>query len=55
MEIPENFITHNLPEEYELKSTQKGCKQYWTKTIEKLVNLKNAEEQRDALLKDCMG
>ncbi|KAB0343815.1 hypothetical protein FD754_020741 [Muntiacus muntjak] len=36
LEIPENFITHNLPEEYELKSTQKDCKQYWTKTIEKL-------------------
>ncbi|KAB0374767.1 hypothetical protein FD755_013259 [Muntiacus reevesi] len=36
LEIPENCITHNLPEEYELNSTQKDCKQYWTKTIEKL-------------------
>uniref|UniRef100_A0A5F5Q2B1 DNA mismatch repair protein n=1 Tax=Equus caballus TaxID=9796 RepID=A0A5F5Q2B1_HORSE len=55
LEIPENFITRNLPEEYELKSTKKGCKRYWTKTIEKkLANLINAEERRDVSLKDCM-
>ncbi|XP_008821267.1 DNA mismatch repair protein Msh6 [Nannospalax galili] len=55
LEIPENFTTHNLPEEYELKSTKKGCKRYWTKTIEKkLSSLINAEERRDTSLKDCM-
>ncbi|XP_021073444.1 DNA mismatch repair protein Msh6 [Mus pahari] len=55
LEIPENFATRNLPEEYELKSTKKGCKRYWTKTIEKkLANLINAEERRDTSLKDCM-
>ncbi|KAM4867573.1 DNA mismatch repair protein Msh6 isoform 3-T3 [Thomomys bottae] len=55
LEIPENFTTRNLPEEYELKSTRKGCKRYWTKTIEKkLANLINAEERRDVSLKDCM-
>ena len=55
MEIPENFITRNLPEEYELKSTKKGCKRYWTKTIEKkLADLIKAEERRDTSLKDCM-
>uniref|UniRef100_A0A5F9D056 DNA mismatch repair protein n=1 Tax=Oryctolagus cuniculus TaxID=9986 RepID=A0A5F9D056_RABIT len=55
LEIPENFTTRNLPEEYELKSTKKGCKRYWTKTIEKkLANLINAEERRDLSLKDCM-
>ncbi|XP_055233822.1 DNA mismatch repair protein Msh6 isoform X4 [Gorilla gorilla gorilla] len=55
LEIPENFTTRNLPEEYELKSTKKGCKRYWTKTIEKkLANLINAEERRDVSLKDCM-
>ncbi|XP_021512950.1 DNA mismatch repair protein Msh6 isoform X1 [Meriones unguiculatus] len=55
LEIPENFTTRNLPEEYELKSTKKGCKRYWTKTIEKkLSNLINAEERRDMSLKDCM-
>ncbi|XP_036027239.1 DNA mismatch repair protein Msh6 [Onychomys torridus] len=55
LEIPDNFTTRNLPEEYELKSTRKGCKRYWTKTIEKkLANLINAEERRDTSLKDCM-
>ncbi|XP_052504033.1 DNA mismatch repair protein Msh6 [Budorcas taxicolor] len=55
LEIPENFITRNLPEEYELKSTKKGCKRYWTKTIEKkLADLIKAEERRDTSLKDCM-
>ncbi|XP_051013516.1 DNA mismatch repair protein Msh6 isoform X3 [Acomys russatus] len=55
LEIPENFATRNLPEEYELKSTKKGCKRYWTKTIEKkLSDLINAEERRDMSLKDCM-
>ncbi|XP_006839496.1 PREDICTED: DNA mismatch repair protein Msh6-like isoform X1 [Chrysochloris asiatica] len=55
LEIPESFTTRNLPEEYELKSTKKGCKRYWTKTIEKkLTNLINAEERRDVSLKDCM-
>ncbi|XP_006880966.1 PREDICTED: DNA mismatch repair protein Msh6 isoform X2 [Elephantulus edwardii] len=55
LEIPESFTTRNLPEEYELKSTKKGCKRYWTKTIEKkLANLINAEERRDVSLKDCM-
>ncbi|XP_049640295.1 DNA mismatch repair protein Msh6 isoform X2 [Suncus etruscus] len=55
LEIPETFANRNLPEEYELKSTKKGCKRYWTKTIEnKLANLMNAEERRDVSLKDCM-
>ncbi|XP_042718176.1 DNA mismatch repair protein Msh6 isoform X2 [Lagopus leucura] len=55
MEIPETAISRNLPEEYELKSTRKGYKRYWTKEIEKmLAELINAEERRDAALKDCM-
>lgn len=55
MEIPESVTERNLPEEYELKSTKKGYKRYWTKTIEKLFGeLVNAEERRDAALKDCM-
>uniref|UniRef100_A0A8C5K3M3 DNA mismatch repair protein n=1 Tax=Jaculus jaculus TaxID=51337 RepID=A0A8C5K3M3_JACJA len=55
LEIPESFTTRNLPEEYELKSTKKGCKRYWTKTIEKkLSSLMNAEDRRDTSLKDCM-
>ncbi|XP_068796155.1 DNA mismatch repair protein Msh6 isoform X2 [Struthio camelus] len=55
MEIPESAISRNLPEEYELKSTRKGYKRYWTKEIEKmLAAMVNAEERRDAALKDCM-
>nr|BAV25096.1 DNA mismatch repair protein MutS-homolog 6 [Xenopus laevis] len=55
MEIPENIADRNLPEEYTLKSTKKGFKRYWTKAIEKMFgDLVNAEERRDAALKDCM-
>ncbi|XP_036604458.1 DNA mismatch repair protein Msh6 [Trichosurus vulpecula] len=55
LEIPESFTLHDLPGEYELKSTKKGCKRYWTKDIEKkLADLMNAEERRDVSLKDCM-
>ncbi|XP_044147978.1 DNA mismatch repair protein Msh6 [Bufo gargarizans] len=55
MEIPESVTERNLPGEYELKSTKKGFKRYWTKTIEKMFGeLVNAEERRDAALKDCM-
>ncbi|XP_053568202.1 DNA mismatch repair protein Msh6 [Bombina bombina] len=55
MEIPESVTERNLPEEYELKSTKKGYKRYWTKTIENMFgDLVNAEERRDAALKDCM-
>lgn len=55
MEIPESVTERNLPEEYELKSTKKGFKRYWTKAIERMFgDLVNAEERRDAALKDCM-
>ncbi|KAM9564729.1 DNA mismatch repair protein Msh6 isoform 1-T1 [Guaruba guarouba] len=55
MEIPESVVSRKLPEEYELKSSRKGYKRYWTKEIEKmLAAMVNAEERRDAALKDCM-
>ncbi|XP_078505773.1 DNA mismatch repair protein Msh6 [Lissotriton helveticus] len=55
LEVPESVTERNLPEEYELKSTKKGFKRYWTKAIEKLfATLASAEERRDAALKDCM-
>ncbi|KAG9484465.1 hypothetical protein GDO78_010050 [Eleutherodactylus coqui] len=55
MEIPESVTERNLPEAYELKSTKKGFKRYWTKAIENMFgDLVNAEERRDAALKDCM-
>ncbi|NXS36432.1 MSH6 protein, partial [Pomatostomus ruficeps] len=55
MEIPESAVSRNLPQEYELRSSRKGYKRYWTKEIEKmLAAMVNAEERRDAALKDCM-
>ncbi|XP_069464515.1 DNA mismatch repair protein Msh6 isoform X2 [Ambystoma mexicanum] len=55
LEVPESVTGRNVPEEYEVKSTKKGFKRYWTKAIEKMFGtLVNAEERRDAALKDCM-
>uniref|UniRef100_H3B5L6 DNA mismatch repair protein n=3 Tax=Latimeria chalumnae TaxID=7897 RepID=H3B5L6_LATCH len=55
MEIPESVAERHIPEEYELKSTKKGFKRYWTREIEKMLSdLVHAEERRDAALKDCM-
>ncbi|NWR49776.1 MSH6 protein, partial [Regulus satrapa] len=55
MEIPESAVSRNLPKEYELRSSRKGYKRYWTKEIEKMLAVMvNAEEHRDAALKDCM-
>ncbi|NXN93064.1 MSH6 protein, partial [Rhinopomastus cyanomelas] len=55
MEIPESAASRNLPEDYELKSSKKGYKRYWTKEIEKmLAAMVSAEERRDAALKDTM-
>ncbi|XP_043931014.1 DNA mismatch repair protein Msh6 [Protopterus annectens] len=55
LEIPENVAERHLPAEYELKSTKKGFRRYWTTEIEKmLADMINAEERRDAALKDCM-
>ncbi|NXP31922.1 MSH6 protein, partial [Leiothrix lutea] len=55
LEVPESVISRNLPEEYELRSSRKGFKRYWTKEIEKmLAAMVSAEERRDAALKDCM-
>ncbi|NXH23175.1 MSH6 protein, partial [Bucco capensis] len=53
IEIPES--AKNLPEDYELRSSRKGYKRYWTKETGKMLALMvNAEERRDAALKDCM-
>ncbi|NXO76777.1 MSH6 protein, partial [Sitta europaea] len=55
MEIPEGAVSRSLPQEYELRSSRKGYKRYWTKEIERmLAAMVNAEERRDAALKDCM-
>lgn len=55
LEIPESVAERHLSAEYELKSTKKGFRRYWTREIEKmLADMMNAEERRDAALKDCM-
>ncbi|XP_072436706.1 DNA mismatch repair protein Msh6 [Chiloscyllium punctatum] len=55
LEVPENIADRRVPEDYELKSTKKGYKRYWTKAIEKLLDtMNNAEERRDSALQDCM-
>ncbi|XP_067901328.1 DNA mismatch repair protein Msh6 [Heterodontus francisci] len=55
LEVPESIADRHVPEEYELKSTKKGYKRYWTKPIEKLLDtMNNAEERRDVALQDCM-
>ncbi|XP_077437826.1 DNA mismatch repair protein Msh6 [Vanacampus margaritifer] len=55
MEVPDSVSERNIPEEYEVKSTKKGCKRYVTKESEQLFGeLQGFEEKRDAALKDCM-
>lgn len=55
MEVPDSISERNIPEEYEVKSTKKGCKRYVTKESERLFSeLQRFEEKRDAALKDCM-
>ncbi|XP_042189105.1 DNA mismatch repair protein Msh6, partial [Callorhinchus milii] len=55
LEIPESVADRHVPEEYELKSTKKGYKRYWTKEIEGMLEaMLNAEERRASALQDCM-
>ncbi|XP_064596885.1 DNA mismatch repair protein Msh6-like [Liolophura sinensis] len=54
MEIPEN-VAKKVPDEYELTSSKKGWKRYRTKWIEELLaELSDAEDKKDAALKDVM-
>ncbi|MBN3270812.1 MSH6 protein, partial [Polyodon spathula] len=55
MEIPESVTERHVPEEYEVKSTRKGYKRYWTGEIERLFGeLVTSEDKRDGAVKDCM-
>ena len=55
MEIPESALSRHIPEDYELTSSKKGFKRYWSPTIQKLLaDTMNAEDRRDAALKDSM-
>ena len=54
MEVPEAALKR-VPEEYEVMSSKKGAKRYRTKTIDNLLaELLDAEERKDAALKDIM-
>ncbi|KAH3713469.1 hypothetical protein DPMN_073262 [Dreissena polymorpha] len=54
MEIPETAVK-NVPNEYTLMSSKKGAKRYRTAEIEDmLAELTDAEERKDAALKDVM-
>jgi DNA mismatch repair protein MSH6 len=54
MEVPE-AVLKRVPDEYEVMSSKKGAKRYWTKAIEKmLAELSDAEERKDVALKDIM-
>jgi hypothetical protein len=55
LEIPESALARNTPSEYELQSSKKGFKRYWSPEIVKLSEeLTDAEDRRDACLKDTM-
>lgn len=55
LEVPDSVSERSLPEEYEVRSTKKGWKRYWTKEIERLFSeLQSWEDKRDSALKDCM-
>ncbi|XP_048728354.2 DNA mismatch repair protein Msh6-like isoform X2 [Ostrea edulis] len=54
IEVPESILKR-VPDEYNLMSSKKGTKRYRTKEIEdQLVDLTEAEERKDAALKDTM-
>ncbi|CAB3987275.1 DNA mismatch repair Msh6-like, partial [Paramuricea clavata] len=55
LEIPERALARNTPSEYELQSSKKGFKRYWSPEIVKLnEKLNDAEDRRDVCLKDTM-
>lgn len=54
IEVPESALKR-IPDEYHLMSSKKGAKRYRTTDIEdQLVDLTDAEERKDAALKDTM-
>ncbi|PIK37037.1 DNA mismatch repair protein Msh6 [Apostichopus japonicus] len=55
LEVPEAALSRKTPEEYELQSSKKGFKRYWTPVItDLLADLITAEDRRDVALKDSM-
>ncbi|XP_061180194.1 DNA mismatch repair protein Msh6-like isoform X2 [Saccostrea echinata] len=54
IEVPES-VMKRVPDEYNLMSSKKGAKRFRTREIEdQLVDLTDAEERKDAALKDTM-
>lgn len=52
LEIPD---TVRVPDDYEVTSSKKGFKRYWTEEVKDfLARTTNAEDRRDAALKDIM-
>jgi DNA mismatch repair protein MSH6 len=55
LEVPESALTRHTPDEYELKSQKKGFRRYWTREIEKYLEVTMAaEEDKQLALKDTM-
>jgi DNA mismatch repair protein MSH6 len=54
LELPENKCK-NLTDDYELTSSKKGIKRYWTNEIKSmLADLTDAENRKEQALKDSM-
>ncbi|XP_072027536.1 DNA mismatch repair protein Msh6-like [Amphiura filiformis] len=55
LEIPEDALKNKSLDDYEVQSSKKGFKRFWTAEIkEYLADMISAEERRDAALKDSM-
>lgn len=54
LEVPDRFVKH-ASSKYEFQSQRKGFKRYWTPEIKEMLNtVLNAEDRRDAALRDIM-
>lgn len=54
LEIPEHK-SKNLPDDFELTSSKKGYKRYWTSDIKEMISrLTDAEDRREKALRDTM-
>ncbi|XP_033640935.1 DNA mismatch repair protein Msh6-like [Asterias rubens] len=55
LEVPESALSRHTPEDYELQSSKKGFKRYWTIEIQEMfADLVSEEERRSVALRDSM-
>ena len=55
MEMPESRADQKLPSDFELTSSRKGFKRYWSKETKRLLaNLTKAEDRKEQALRDTM-